>query len=183
MYSTIKKKKCKCGTCNRYPTLGCNGFNYACLSDEEKEVIGSRKKLQQKRLNAAKNISSKLRVAEYKKDSELEMWFRRIALEIEKNPRCMECNAWISKPFYRAATAHIFAKGDRYFPSVSTHPMNYLILGAGCGCHDKTHRIDTFSKMRIFPIAIERFYQFEKEIKERHKYLDLFKEAIKNYKQ
>lgn len=177
----IKKKLCKCG-CDKMPTMSCQGYNYSCMPDELREKVGDKKKLQQKKSNAAKYASTKLRMMKSKEDTELDLWFRRIALEIEKNPHCMECNAWISKPFYKAATAHIFPKGENYFPSVATNPHNYLILGAGCGCHDKTHRIDTFSKMKIFPIAIEHFYQFEKEIKENHKYLSIFKEAIKNYK-
>jgi hypothetical protein len=61
--------------------------------------------------------------------------------------------------------------------------MNFLVLSPRNGSHDKTHRIDTFSQMKVFPIAIERFYLFEKEITEQHKYLDLFREAIKNYQQ
>lgn len=180
MFSTIKRKTCKCG-CLRLPTLGCAGYSYQCMPEELKAKVGDKKKLQQKRLNASKYASTKLRMDNYKENVEQELWFRMIALEIEKNPRCMECNAWISKPYYKAATAHIFPKGNDYFPSVATNPHNYLILGAGCGCHDKTHRIDTFSKMKCFPIAIERFYLFEKEIKENHKYLTLFKEAIKSY--
>jgi hypothetical protein len=136
--------------------------------------------------NASKNEISKVRglidnSEENKRRYELEIFFKNAAIEIAKNPRCSECNTWIPKKFYRAATAHIFNKSD--FKSVATNPNNYLILGSGCGCHQKTHRIDTFSTMKVFPIAIERFYLFEKEITEHHKYLDLFKEAIKNYKQ
>lgn len=180
MYSTIKKKTCKCG-CGKYPTISCQGYNYGCLPDNLKEKIGSKRKLQQKKLNASKYASSKLRMDNYKEDVELDLWFRGVALEIEKNPYCWETGIYISRHDYRNATCHIFPKS--IFKSISTHPLNYLILSPRNGSHNKTHRIDTFSKMKVFSIAIERFYQFEKEIKEHHKYLDLFKEAIKNYKQ
>lgn len=181
MYSTIKKKHCSCSdSCTKWPSMGCNGKNYSCLTDEEKEIIGSKRKMQIKKQNAVKYASVKLRAVKYKENTELDLWFRRIALEIQKNPYCWETGEYISKNDYRNATSHIFPKS--IFLSVATHPMNYLILSPRNGSHDKTHRMDTFSKMKIFPVAIERFYMFEKEIKEKHKYLDLFKEAIENYK-
>lgn len=64
---------------------------------------------------------------------------------------CMECGAVIPASFIRHATAHLLPK--KLFKSVAVHPLNYLILGAGCGCHEKTHRIDTFIKMGIWPEA------------------------------
>lgn len=178
MYSTIKKKYCKEEGCGRLPQIGLNGWCFTHAPEEIKSKYKSKKDYHVKKNNAAKYASTKLRMANYAGNTEQEMWFKRIALEIENKPYCWECNQYIPKKFYRAATAHIFPKS--LFPSIATHPLNFLVLAAGC-CHDKTHRIDTFSKMKVFPIAIERFYQFEKEIKENHKYLDLFKEAIKNY--
>lgn len=179
MYRSIKIKPCKIEGCLLPPKLGYAGYcGWNHLPDELKEKIGSKRKLQIKKQNAAKYASIKLRAAKYKENTELELWFRRIALEIEKNPYCWETGEYISKHDYRNATAHIFPKS--IFLSVATHPMNYLILSPRNGSHDKTHRIDTFLKMKVFDIAVQRFYMFEKEIKEKHKYLDLFKEAIKN---
>lgn len=180
MYSTIKRPTCKCG-CGKPPTISMGGYNFNCAPEEIKSKYKSKKDFQIKKQNAAKYASIKLRAAKYKENTELELWFRRIALEIEKNPYCWETGEYISKNDYRNATSHIFPKS--IFSSVSTHPMNYLILSPRNGSHDKTHRVDTFSNMKIFPVAIQRFYMFEKEIKEKHKYLDLFKEAIENYKQ
>jgi len=102
----------------------------------------------------------------------LDLWFDDRIRELSLKPFCMECKANIPVGFYRHAVAHIFPKS--VFNSVSTHRWNYIFLGAGCGCHDKTHRIDTFSKMKIFPLAVVRFRQFEDEITERHKYKSLF---------
>jgi hypothetical protein len=67
---------------------------------------------------------------------------------------CMECGAIVPRAYIRHATAHLLPK--KIFKSVATHELNYLILGAGCGCHEKTHRIDKFIKMKIWPIAKER---------------------------
>jgi hypothetical protein len=105
----------------------------------------------------------------------LQKFFKDAAKVIEDNPKCWECNTFIPKAYYRAATAHILPKNPNSgFPSVAAHPMNYLVLGAGCGCHNKTHRLDTFSKMKIFPEAVERFWQFYPLITEKHKLLDEF---------
>ncbi len=43
------------------------------------------------------------------------------------------------------------------FRSLADHPLNYLILSAGCGCHDKTHVWSNFQKMKVWPIAVEHF--------------------------
>lgn len=99
-------------------------------------------------------------------------WFDQRIKELAQKPYCVECKARIPDQFYRHAVAHIFPKN--IFHSVATHRWNYIFLGAGCGCHDKTHTILSFSKMKCFPLAIVRFRQFQKEIIERHKYLDLF---------
>lgn len=86
---------------------------------------------------------------------ELNVWFAKIAKEvIAPNPYCMECKTFIPEKFYRHATAHIFEKA--IFRSVATHPLNYLILGAGCGCHDKTGDWEKFSEMKIWTLAFKR---------------------------
>lgn len=179
MYSSIKRKPCKHEGCNKMPRLA--GYCWEHCPEEIRSKYKSKKDLQRKAANARRFTIIKLRMANYKENTELELWFRRIALEIEKNPYCWETGDYISAKDYRSATSHIFPKA--IFKSVSTHPMNFLVLSPRNGSHDKTHRIDTFSQMKVFPIAIERFYLFEKEITEQHKYLDLFKEAIKNYQQ
>lgn len=122
-----------------------------------------------RRLGTAQEISQEQR----ERISEQEKWFDIIAKEIDHNPMCWECGGKIYKPYYRAATAHIFAKS--IFPSIATHPLNYLVLSANCGCHNKTHRLDTFSRMRIFKEACDRFKEFEPFITEKHKYIDEFK--------
>lgn len=67
---------------------------------------------------------------------------------------CMECNTIVPEEFMRHATAHLLPK--KLFQSVATHPLNYLVLGAGCGCHEKSHRVDKFVKMKIWPEAARR---------------------------
>jgi hypothetical protein len=113
-------------------------------------------------------------------DENLELFFKLAATEISKCPWCLECGAFIGlnkvndspeiykskitiEQIYRNATAHIFAKA--IFHSVRAHPKNYLPLPASCGCHNKTHRWDTFVKMKCWDIAVAH-------IKEIYPYID-----------
>jgi len=124
------------------------------LNQLPKEAVAKKKK-------PLKKVSDK-RAAEMKlgKPDErvsLDEWFEKI----EKFhcgehgfTHCMECGAIVPRAYIRHATAHLLPKN--IFKSVATHELNYLILGAGCGCHEKTHRIDKFIKMKIWPIAKER---------------------------
>lgn len=183
-FSSIKRKKCKCGKCNRYPTMGYKGYNISCFPQEfkdaepekyKKSAVNNRNRASLSKISKMVHTSQNevLGQEEAKNRKELEQWFDNIARQIARNPKCSECGTFIPSAYYRHATAHIFPKS--LFPSVATHPMNYLILGAGCGCHDKTHRLDTFSDMKVFGEAVRRFKLFEKSITEKHKYLDAFK--------
>jgi len=106
-------------------------------------------------------------------------FFDMAAKEIKKNPYCWETGDYISEGDYRASTAHIFPKS--IFLSISCHPLNYLVLSPRNGSHNKTHRLDTFAKMDVWPIAIKRFQKFEHLITEKHKYLDQFKKLANDY--
>ena len=92
-------------------------------------------------------------------ENALDKWFDEIEKRhfTENGGSCMECKLWIPPQYARHATAHLLPK--KIFKSVATHPLNYLILGAGCGCHDKTHTISKFIKMKTFPLAKERILQ------------------------
>lgn len=105
-------------------------------------------------------------------NEDLNEWFDRIAKEIAAKPYCWETGERISEKDYRTATCHIFPKS--IFRSVATHELNYLILSPRNGSHDKTHRLDTFSKMNVFVVAIKRYNQFKHLITETHKYHGLF---------
>lgn len=146
--SPIKQKKCKCG-CNKYPTLSCQGYNYACLPEDLKEKIGTKKQLQQKKLNAAKNIISKLRLAEYKKDAELAWWFKTHMERSEKV--CENCGSYLgnynNKDWFDSQH-HVLEKS--IFPSVATNIDNHVVLGKWC-CHSQWHTsMFNASKMKIF---------------------------------
>lgn len=107
--------------------------------------------------------------------SDLDFWFSQREQELKLTPYCMECGDFIPEKFRRHAVAHIFPKNK--FPSVATHRLNYLFLGAGC-CHCKSHTIEKFSTMKCFSTAVIRYMQFKDEIKENNKYLSLFEEQV-----
>lgn len=88
----------------------------------------------------------------------LDKWFDDIRIKhwgtLGGYYHCMECGSFISYEYARHATAHLLPK--KQFKSVACHPLNYLILGAGCGCHALTDRVDKFVNMKIWPEAAKR---------------------------
>lgn len=109
-----------------------------------------KKPLRQKSLKT----QAKEKAATIKPD--LDEWFDQIRQRHWVNGfcKCMECGTPISELYARPATAHLLAK--KLFDSIKTHELNYLILGANCGCHYKTDRVDKFVTMTIWPEALRR---------------------------
>jgi len=159
-YSSITVKKCKCG-CSKFPTISCGGYNYACAPDEIKEKLGSKRKLAQKNKNKRAAIGRKLHQAQNEvRKKTLNEWFNDIAEKhIVETPNglgayCSECGSFIPLQYMRHATAHLLAK--KLFRSVETHELNYMILGAGCGCHYKTDRVDKIVTLKVWPEIARR---------------------------
>lgn len=90
------------------------------------------------------------------KEESLNQWFERIAQKhlVNGYAICQECGSLIPAEYMRHATAHLLPK--KLFKSIATNELNYLILGAGCGCHEKSHRIDKFVQMKVWPEAARR---------------------------
>jgi len=158
--------KCKVGDCTQ-----CGAENTNCVKVAKDLIcLSCNKKNKYKKQVAtakAKNTNS----------SELDKWFEYVATIIASNPYCWECGEQIPSFYYRHASAHIFPKS--IFESVSTHPFNFLVLGASCGCHGKfDSSIDNAKSMKVWDKAVSRFLVFEAQIKESHKYLDLFKNNL-----
>lgn len=160
-YSSIQKKKCTCG-CNMWPTLGFEGY----FSDHHPDPTRKQTKIDQAQARqrtriAATNASDKLRrgisTNKLEDNEALQLWFEEIKRREE--PICWETGDNIPISYMRAATAHILPKKDNIggFPSVATHPLNYLILSPLNGSHDKTHTWSKFQLMKVWPLAVERF--------------------------
>ena len=159
----------------------CKGHSYKRTDTDKRSII-------QKAIakNAFKNDMPKIRSlavpGDFKKikmtfhDEELAKFFKDAEEELAKNPVCEECGQQIPEMYFHDAIAHIIFKAK--FPSVRAHPKNRLFLGAVCGCHDKTHRLDTFIKMKVWRKACLNFKEFEPFITEKHKYLNSFRELV-----
>lgn len=165
MYSSIKKKTCKCG-CGKYPTLGCSGFNYNCMPEEIKAKVGEKKDLQKKAANARKYASTKLRMAKYQENSELKNWFKFHM--INSKMECENCGADLSHyndNDWKGSQHHIIEKsGVNGCPSVSTELLNHGVLGKWC-CHSQWHSsYSNAQKMPFFEIAKKRFELFKDKI-------------------
>jgi hypothetical protein len=97
-------------------------------------------------------------------ETQLQQWYSHIMATEE--PVCWETGERINKEDelgWRGSIAHILPKN--LFPSVATHPLNYMILKMWGGTH--TDYDSSWSKaklMKVWPIAVERFLQFEKDI-------------------
>lgn len=138
----------------------------------------------------SKNRARQLKAVSVKdEEKEMEKWFAYVATVIKQDPHCWNCGEFIpdtvqvqgkqvpTNKFYRAASAHIVPKG--IFESVKAHPLNFMVLGSGCGCHDEyDHNLDKACKMPVWKLMVPRFRLIESKITETHKWLDLFKQKI-----
>tara|TARA_R110000868_G_scaffold177772_2_gene416811 strand:+ start:2850 stop:3332 length:483 start_codon:yes stop_codon:yes gene_type:complete len=105
---------------------------------------------------SAKRIEKEKSSSVVKEKENLEMWFKDIQMKhfTEFGGSCMECGSHIPLKYARHSTAHLLPK--KLFKSVACHPLNFLVLGAGCGCHALTDRVDKFVGMKIWPEAAKR---------------------------
>lgn len=194
MYRIAPKPYCKLPGCKKIKAKNCGGF---CWDHRELDPGYERKKKKEQRekdetklrrllptsennftlgvINENKVIPNREEIKDFEA---LKNWFQERQKDVAKSPVCMECGEPVKIGYYRHAVAHILFKS--IFKSVRSHPNNFLILPASC-CHDKTHRLDTFSKMKIFPEAVRRFRTFEHLITENHKLLDEFKKYASKY--
>lgn len=181
-YSTINKKKCKCGTkenpCKQYPTLGYGGYNFAHAPEEIKERVGEKKDFQRKKQNTRKAISVKLRAENRKKDESAgetykEAWFRARRREMTGFCKC-GCGNRSSRDDeanFRSSACHILPQ--RNFPSIQFHPKNFIEMAFWGGCHtnfdergsDRWTKLDCWEEIKekfliLYPLIDQKEYQF-----------------------
>lgn len=144
-YSSIVKKRCKCG-CGKYPTLGYNGYFSLHAPQEVKDRVGTKHKVALKNRNARVKCRN-LNLIQSKVDStaaELNRWFEERRKEM--TGRCANCGGDTKKyddKYYRYSIAHLLPKA--YVKSVKTHNDNWLELCYfGNGCHPQydEHKLD-----------------------------------------
>jgi hypothetical protein len=172
-------KEYKTGNCTRCPKTNTPGVkrgrDFLCISCAEFE--STCKYMNNLRESRKNRYGKMLTVSIDTEISNINDWYGMVAAYLAENPYCENCGAPIAEKYFRAASAHIIAKA--LFPSVSTHPLNFLALGSGCGCHSQwDSSIETASKMQCWSKGAGRFLQFEPYITERHRTLYLFKSLI-----
>lgn len=147
-------------TPNEQPILSFQQRLALIRSGDLPKTTGAKPKKPMKRISDKKVAEMKEAKVTGKPASKLELdvWFDNIRKKYWGESGgcypCMECGAAIGVSYSRHATAHLLPK--KLFKSVATHELNYLILGAGCGCHALTDRVDKFSKMKVWPEAARR---------------------------
>lgn len=167
----MNSKKCKCSPgCPLWPTIGFEGYN----GDHHPDPTLKQRKIDEayarkKQRTAATNTGAKLRRGistdnklednEAKKKFEAQqLWFEEI--KRKEAPICWETGDKIPISYMRAATAHILPKKDSIggFPSVATHPLNYVILSPLNGMHQRYDGSwEKAQGMKIWPRVVERF--------------------------
>jgi hypothetical protein len=140
MYSSIKKKPCKCG-CGKPPTIGFKGYNHLCKPEFKKDILE-----RQKRREVVKLTSRKLRATMEPENEEkikaileekqrLDKWFPLIRKKLTGVCQC-GCGKPSSKnddKYYKFSCCHLFPKS--IFKSILDHPDNYLERAFWGGCH------------------------------------------------
>jgi hypothetical protein len=86
-------------------------------------------------------------------------WFTERVKEMKG--KCENCGCKIDKKIYAYAmmsVAHVLPKRKNMFPSVATHPDNWLELCTSNGCHGKYDTSwDEATEMPVWNKAVEKF--------------------------
>jgi len=86
-------------------------------------------------------------------------WFKDRVKEM--SGKCTNCGGSTSKnnpSLAIMAIAHILPKRKNMFPSVATHPDNWIELCVTNGCHHKYDRSwEDAMTMKIWPLVVEKF--------------------------
>ncbi len=171
MYSSITKKKCKCG-CNRYPSLGYAGYSYSCAPQWLKDKVGSKLKVAARNKANKNALGRKLHEAQnVVSGAELNRWFENRRKEM--SGYCANCGMPSCKnddKYYRFSIAHLMAKA--YFPSVKTHESNWIELcfWGEKSCHSNLDNgmIDLIN-MSCWDTIVQRFVAMYPHIAENEK--------------
>lgn len=153
MYSTIKPKIGRCIDCS--------------ITEPPKRLVAGRCPYHYK--NFRSRVSTE-RQKENNQDASFEAtkrqeWFR--ARVMEMTGFCAECKAPTSKYNFKYAicsVAHILPKS--IFKSVEFHPLNWMELGAQCGCHSRSEVWSNATEMKVWGEMVARFRLFVDDIAE-----------------
>jgi hypothetical protein len=128
-----------------------------------------------KKRTPLKRTQIKSRIKPFKEKegaSEQSVWFLERAKEMTGFCcNCGELSSARSGTYWKWSICHIMPKST--FPSVATHPLNFI--ECCISCHTLFDRsLSVAHTLKCWPEAVRKFNLFKNEIKESHKYLDLF---------
>lgn len=167
-YSSIVKKKCKCG-CEKYPTISFDGYYYAHAPQEIKNRQGLKaKRGYQNKLNKAKanNLSKKVKSFAKGEDAfrdggktELDKWYDYRRKEMVGC--CIECGRGTNKnndKYFTWSICHIVPKS--LVPAVAKHEYNWVEL---CQLHHQEfdNTFDRAAAMVCFSEVYQKFQLFK----------------------
>lgn len=186
-YSTIQNKYTECVDCaangdkSLKPTISgrCKAYHYKSY---RASLMLAKQKEKNKLRSLIQSPKNKEMLAKNGKipDPMLQLWFAHRMNTLQ--PICANCGKFgeylleeKNKRLWKSCQAHLMPK--RHFKSISTHPLNGLILGTGfsglCHCHDTYDSSwEAASKMFIWEEVCNRFKYLYRLIKpEEHQFI------------
>lgn len=149
--STIINKKKKCKSCGRMDYIFSKGRCKQCSTQEDsKKRIDAHEEQETECGRAKKNNSG----------AEIQRWF--LDRRDEMVGYCANCGKPSCKnddKYYKHSIAHILPKA--YFPSVATHPSNWIELcfwGNSCHTNMDNKTLD-LSEMACWDVIVKRFQE------------------------
>ncbi len=171
MYSSIRKKRCKCSEiCDKFPTLGYGGFFSHHAPEEIKERVGTKMDVAKKNAAARSLASREIHKEQYSVASaELGRWF--MERHKEMTGKCKHCGGTtqMARPNFINSIAHILPKA--YFKSVATHPDNWIELcfyNKSCHTNFDNMSLD-ITDLNCFDEVITKFVRMYPAIAEHEK--------------
>lgn len=162
MYSTIKRKTCKCG-CSKYPSLSYAGYSFSCAPQDVLDKVGNKRKVAAKNKNKRLLDVRKLRIVQDKVNvgNELELWFilQRKEMTGFCSCGCGEKSSKDDDKYFKFSCGHVLLKSK--FKSIATHPENCIELAFWTGCHsvldDKGYEYCQQTKPILWTIIVQKF--------------------------
>ena len=81
--------------------------------------------------------------------------------------RCGEKHDIKTYAYAISSIAHVLAKNENKFPSVKYHPLNWIELGATCGCHNWYDNFASWEEIaldKIWHTILQKFIMLEPNI-------------------
>ena len=177
-FSSIKRKKCKCNEfCDKYPTLGWNGYFMGHAPQELRDKQTKKQVEKKNRANLTK-LSRLVHEAANDTNSEISanhepanrqkvplvVWFNERRKEMTGKCAC-GCGKNSSKyeeKYFKFSIAHVLGKAK--FKSVATHPDNWIELAFWGGCHTTFDDMGYERCMKTNPLLWEKVVKKFKKV-------------------